>query len=79
MLYFYFGVFPTKTGVNINIDKDLILNDAVISFMLNGKKSVLQLKNLGLKNEVKINDIRYSNLKFLTLNNFKQEQVDVFY
>lgn len=79
LLYFYFGIFPNELGANINVDKSLVLKDATTSFEVAGKRVVVRFKDLGLKNEVEINNIKYSNLKFLTFNNCSQGDVEVLY
>lgn len=79
LLYFYFGIFPNKLGANINTDKSLILKDATTSFEVDKKRVVVRFKNLGLKDEIEINNIKYSNLKFLTFNNYKDAEVEVLY
>lgn len=79
LLYFYFGLFPSEFGANINTDKSLVLKDATTSFEIGGQRILVRFKDFGLKNEVKINNIKYSNLKFLTFNNCKQGEVEILY
>ena len=70
LVYFYFGVW--KTGENtlvLNQDKSLILKDASVVFSVEDKPFFVEHKKIDLENEVKINNVSYTNLKTLNCNN----------
>lgn len=71
LIFFYFGVWPSKNNsVVLNQDKSLILQNSTVVFNLQGKHFFVKHKKENLQNEVKINNITYSNLKMLNCNSF---------
>ena len=84
LVFYYFGIWKTKNnGAILNQDKSLILENSKIFFNIdNNKKFLIKNKKENLNNEVKINNIVYSNLKFLNFKNFLdngKEEVEICY
>jgi len=79
LIFYYFGVYPTNIGVSFNSEKSLILDNASISFKVDNTPRILNLKNNSLKNEIKIDDVKYTNLDFLNFNSLQKENLEVFY
>lgn len=72
LIFFYFGIWKTQNNaVILNLDKSLILEDSKIFFKIeNDKTFLVKNKKENLKNEIKINNVNYTNLKFLNCNKF---------
>ena len=78
LIYFYGGAFYSNGGVNLNLDKSLIFSDCSLNFCKNGFNKKLTFKKDNLSGEVKINNIFYSNLKFLNFDSLN-DNVEIFY
>lgn len=78
LIYFYGGAFCSKGGVNLNLDKSLLYDNCSLNFTEGDLKKTVTFKKSNLSGEVKINNVIYSNLKYLNFDNFK-ENVEIFY
>lgn len=67
LMYFYIGVWPSKFGLNINQNKSFILKNSILTIDKN-RKIFFTMNNL--KNEVKIDNVLFSNLSFLPYKNY---------
>ena len=67
LLYFYFGMWQDKIGININPDKSKLEDNCKVSLNFENKTLRFILKNKNLQNEIQLNNIKYTNLKHLNL------------
>lgn len=78
LIYFYVGGYCDKFGLNLNLDKSLIFDNSQISCFKDKNYKTFIFKNYNLDGEVKINNIMYSNLKFVNFDSIK-DNLEIYY
>lgn len=66
-IYFKLGFFASNSGLNINPDKRLVEQNAIVSLKQFKNDVTINMTKTDLKNEIKIDNIKYTNLKFLNI------------